>query len=399
MPRFYSSLFKRELEFPAESPPPGRMSLSALDADMTENCNLRCSYCFKGELALRRKMTLETAQQMVRWIVAHSNGTNHLVISLLGGEPMMAFDLLKQWMPFAFNYCQQRGKNLQVGITTNLTLFTEEHLAFFRFWKIGIHASLDGIPCVQDSCRVFANGRGSSAVVERNLPRIFQAWRTVHARSTIVPETLPHLAESYQYFLEKGFLKVAFALANSEKWNASECLADLRLQIRKVLDIYFNAMRRDNRYYVLTMVDRFVRSQREPRQNHHCGAGRGLLHVDVEGFLWPCHRFNGIEPREELVIGHVNGGFHPARRDALLAINPITDIKAPCETCDAVRYCGCPCIAANWQTNGDLFSPGEGYCKAQQVIYREIKTYMERAAAESPEFYKQLIDWIFNYKW
>jgi uncharacterized protein len=312
---------------------------------------------------------------------------------------MLAFDLLKKWMPYAHNYCWQRGKQLTVSITTNMTIFDEEHLEWFRFWGVGIHCSIDGIPEVQDRCRVFPDGTGSSEVVERNLPRIFAAWRTVHARSTIVPETVSRLFESYQYFCEKGFLKIAFALANSNVWGDADTLDVLSKNIVRILDAHMERMKKEDRYFVVNFADEFTRRVDLPRIGTHCGAGRGLLHVDAEGFLWPCHRFNGIEPREEFVIGHVDGGFHPPRKQAFLHIVPGRDMKMNCQDCEAASYCGCPCIAANWQTNGDLFDPGDGYCKAVRVMYHTIKGKMEDIKQSDSVFYGKYCDWVSNYKW
>lgn len=400
MPSFYSTLFKRDIDFPETEPKREDMVISNLDVDITEKCTLRCSYCFKGKLSLRREMSLDTAKQLIRWLVKYSGDQKDIHVTFLGGEPMLGFDVIKKWMPYAKNYCAQRNKSLGVGITTNMTVFTEEHLKIFRFWHIGIHSSIDGIPEVQDACRVFPDGGGSSKTVEANLPRIFRAWRTTHARSTIVPETVQHLAESFEYFLEKGFLKVAFSLAQSDKWNQSNHLETLKKQISEMLIIHLQKMKEDNKFYSLTMVDDFFRKEGQPRQKHHCGAGRGLLHVDVEGFLWPCHRYNsGLKPSEELLVGHINGGFHPGRRRAFINIVPGRDIKAPCSKCECASFCGCPCIAANWQENGDFFNPGEGYCKAKRIMYRQIKKHIEQLKKNEPDFYKQLKDWVFNYKW
>jgi uncharacterized protein len=313
---------------------------------------------------------------------------------------MLAFEMLKKWMPYAVNYCKQRDKNLRVGITTNLTIFTEEHLELFRFWKIGIHSSIDGVPCVQNACRVFPDGTGSSEVVEKNLPRVFRAWRTTHARSTIVPETVEKLSESFDYFLDKGFLKVAFTLANSDLWNDVKNLHILEEQLEKVFKSYVERMKKNNQFYSLTMISDFLQRDNQPRQTNHCGAGRGLLHVDVEGFLWPCHRFNSsIGLNKELLLGHINGGFDSKKRNAYYNVLPSRDLKAKCEDCQARSYCGCPCIAASWQENGSFFEPGEGFCKAKLVEYQTIKNFLTQLKEQDAAFYNQLKDWVFNYKW
>ncbi len=398
MPTFESTLFKKRIAFPETGPSPLEMPVRSLDVDFTEECTLRCTYCFKGDM-LRRRMSMETAKQMVRWLVKHSGDAEQLHISVLGGEPMCAFDTLRDWMPFAVNYCRQRDKELTVGITSNLTRFTEEHLELFRFWHIGIHSSIDGVPEVQDAARVYPDGTGSSATVERNLRRIFKAWRTTHARSTVVPETVDRMAESFAYFLDKGFLKVAFDLAHSAAWESADRLEVLAQQTREVLRIHTERMKNAGRFYSLTWLDRYVQRDGQPMQPAPCGAGRGLLHVDVEGFLWPCHRFNGIEAREEWLIGHTGGGWHPDRRGAFLTVDVRKDLKSDCSNCEAAVFCGGGCPAANWQTNGDLFDPGSGYCKAMRVVHASIASHLAWLSESDPPFYSQLHDWVFHWTW
>ncbi len=262
-----------------------------------------------------------------------------------------------------------------------------------------MHTSLDGLPEVQDANRVFPDGRGSSKLVEDNLPHLFNAWRTSHARATIVPETVHRMCDSFRYFLDKGFLKIAMEIAHSEGWNNPVAVAALGEQLHLTLEYLLGRIQRDDRYYCFTMLERYFEKERQTRQTVHCGAGRGMLHVDVEGFLWPCHRFNGKGPQENWVIGHVNGGFHPMRRAAFLNIRPERDIVAPCDECPAAVYCGCPCIAANWQENGDLFSPGNGYCNAMRMAYTTIDDFVKSVTDSSPAIARQLREWAANYVW
>jgi len=279
-------LGNKKIRFPNEEPDVSEMIITHIDMDPTEVCNLRCSYCFKGKLA-GKDMSLETAKQSVRFLVKYSGSCEDIGISLLGGEPLLAFSLLKKWVPWAHRYCEQRKKTLRITATTNGTIFDQEHHDFFRAWDIGLHLSIDGAPKVQDQNRVFADGKGSSKKLEENLPRIFSAWRTIHARSTIVPENVCHLYESYKYFCDKGFYKVAFALADSDGWNNSKVLNELEIQFQKVLQYHWKHMKVHNQYYLLSYLGCYV--ERKDITNNPtpgCGAGRGSLHVDIDGNLW-----------------------------------------------------------------------------------------------------------------
>lgn len=387
------------ISFPDEEPDTSGMAITAIDMDPTEQCNLKCSYCFKGKLAGRR-MSLETAKQAVRFLVRHSGQAKDLHVSLMGGEPMLSFDLLKQWVPWTFHYCEQRAKSVSIGATTNGTVFDQERHDFCRRWQIGLHLSIDGCPAVQDRERVFRNGRGSSNRLEQNLPRIFSAWRTIHARCSIVPETVGRLSESYRYFCDKGFLKVAPALVSGCNWGDANVLATLESEYAKVLEHHWQHMKTHGRYFVLTPLDHFVRSsQSKAPQTTICGAARGMLHIDADGLLWPCHRFNGKRAHKNLILGSVWGGFNNALRDCFLRINPKQDMRQSCMDCQAKLVCGTPCVAANWQEHGDLFNVGDGYCEAFRTMHRLHVAHAERMENQDPDLWKQYAGWVFNYEW
>ncbi len=387
------------ISFPDDEPDISPMPITAIDMDPTERCNLRCSYCFKGKLP-GREMSQDTAKQAVRFLVRYSAQARKLDISLMGGEPMLSLGLLKQWVPWAMNYCEQRGKKLTIGATTNGTVFDQERHDFCRRWNIGLHLSIDGFPVVQDRERVFRNGRGSSAKLEANLPRIFSAWRTIHARSSIVPETVQHLSDSYRYFCEKGFLKVAFSLVAGPGWDDEHVLTALQSEYTKVLEHHWQHMKAHDQYFVLTGLDHFVRQSRATApQTTICGAARGMLHVDADGLLWPCHRFNGKRPHKHLILGSIWGGFNNALRDSFLRINTKRDMRQACTDCEAKMVCVTPCVAANWQEQGDIFDVGDGYCEAIRTLYRCHRGHAERMQTDDPERWQQYLGWVQDFTW
>jgi hypothetical protein len=67
----------------------------------------------------------------------------------------------------------------------------------------------------------------------------------------LVPMDDARLAESFEYFLDKGFLKVAFSLAGDPGWEDPERLAVLGEQMEKVLRLHAARVKKDDRYYVL----------------------------------------------------------------------------------------------------------------------------------------------------
>jgi len=381
------------VSFRDAEPDSQELPIAHIDMDITERCNLACSYCFKGKLS-GKPMGLETAKQAIKFLVWHSQNFKDLGLSLVGGEPLLAFDLLKEWLPWTRRYCEQRNKRLPICITTNGTLFTKEHHDFFRKWGIGLHLSFDGCPEVQNFHRKFRDGRGTAETIEKNLPLIFSCWRTIHARSTVTPETVDKLAESYKYFCKLGFLKVAFALDSSPKWNLQKYIEILKDQFRETLNYHWKYMKEKNQYFVLSPFDGYVRSLSKQRiHNAPCAAGNSSLLVDIHGFLWPCHRFSSsMRPHKNLILGNIWGGFNNRLRNAYISLKPDEDFVPACKKCKIRRLCYGGCIGANWQNNSNILKPNN--CRAQIGLHKVFSELINKIRKTDQKFWDKYLNWL-----
>lgn len=385
----------RPISFYDAEPDSEELPITHIDMDITERCNLACSYCFKGKLS-GKPMDIETARQAVRFLVSNSGYNSEVGISLVGGEPMLAFDLLKEWVPWTTRYCFQRGKRVRIGITTNGTIFGKEHHDFFRKWSVGLHLSFDGCPEVQNQHRKFRDGRGTAETIEKNLPLIFSCWRTIHARSTITPETVDKLAKSYRYFCDLGFLKVAFAFAESDKWNNSKILQILHDQFNEILVEHWKQMKSRQQYLVLSPFTSYVERIIHKNNNIHfgCGAGRGSLLVDIHGLLWPCHRFSSsLRVHKNLLLGSIWGGFNNRLRIAFNSINQPKHFGSRCTKCKSKQICFGSCIAANWQESANLLRPPLGYCKVIRVLHEVFPRHIKEIRKTDAVFWNQFLRW------
>lgn len=150
-------------------------------------------------------MSEETARNAVDWLFASCGIQRDLHVNLMGGEPLLRFDLIQKIVPYAKLRARQIGKNVHFGCTTNCTLLTDKILAFWKRFGMGFHCSIDGIPELQNLNRLFVNGKGSAEVVERNVRKILDYRPAVMARSTITPQSAPYLLDSARYFASLGF--------------------------------------------------------------------------------------------------------------------------------------------------------------------------------------------------
>ena len=106
---------------------------------VTNNCNLKCKYCWRTQLYkedITKDMSIETADKAMEFI--QKNGEEGAAITFFGGEPLLNFDLIK--------YIMQKYPTLNYTIYTNSTLLSDEIINWLHKRRdfIRIVLSIDG---------------------------------------------------------------------------------------------------------------------------------------------------------------------------------------------------------------------------------------------------------------
>ncbi len=136
---------------------------------VTERCTLRCRYCvYTGSYDYLRThsssdMNLETALRAVDYLVAQNelraraNPGRKPALGFYGGEPLLAFDLIRK----VVEYTERIGFRCSYNITTNGTMDDPEIVSYLVQKGFAIAVSFDGPPSEHNRNRVFPNGQGS----------------------------------------------------------------------------------------------------------------------------------------------------------------------------------------------------------------------------------------------
>ena len=146
---------------------------------ISTQCNLACSYCIYGgayrrfEKLSAQRMSWETAKNMLDFLVRNSPESESVRLDFFGGEPLLAFDLMKRSVAYLKAKLGPSGPEVVPTIATNGTILTEEILDFLIENGVYLQFSLDGGARIHDARRTFKNsGRGTYAKVVENLERI-----------------------------------------------------------------------------------------------------------------------------------------------------------------------------------------------------------------------------------
>ncbi len=140
-----------------------------LIVNSSEQCNLRCVYCY--ETFALGHMKLDVARAIVRLIEQRvADGLDWLAIEFFGGEPLGAWNTVKYITGNAHELCQKHDVELLGAMTTNATLLHMDRLDWLVQHGItAFQITLDGPREIHDARRVSSHKTGSFDVIWQRL--------------------------------------------------------------------------------------------------------------------------------------------------------------------------------------------------------------------------------------
>ncbi len=363
--------------------------LRHLELMVTHGCNMRCRYCYGAEEHEPGRstahlygsdecgMSIETARAGIAFLLDASGRARDVDVVFFGGEPLLAFELIRTLVPEARALARARGKRLGFSLSTNGALLDEDVVSFLIAERVGCQVSIDGPAMIHDANRRFAGGAPTYDQILPGVRRLIAARPgRVPARVTVasglvdVPVIVDHLLR-----LGFGSVHVEPAIGASPACVGPDDIAALEQQTERLAAVLVDRVRR-NRPLPFTNLVRFVRSTRvvEERLAHHCGAARSYLALAQDGAFYPCHRFVGMP---DYRMGDVWTGCDDrlAKRMRSLTV----DARPGCNACWARYQCGGGCWKHAVDASGGLEQPDQA--RSCRLIRHQIECAMSINAA------------------
>ncbi|MCC6914874.1 MAG: quinohemoprotein amine dehydrogenase maturation protein [Rhodospirillaceae bacterium] len=351
--------------------PPDDFPLQSLVMNITNQCNLSCTYCYEfGQDKIAtpqgkpKYMDLATAKAAVDFLLKQSAGRKAIHITFFGGETLMNFPLLKDIVTYAKEKTAAEGRTVDFSLTTNATLLTPPIVAFLSENEIGVTVSMDGPAELQDKRRVYKSGKGSYAVVEPRIRHLIANHRTraITARVTLT-DGVTDVVRIYRHLKDDiGFHEVGFApvTSSSEADYAitGKDMDSVVAQFHALADEWLEYALQGRMHGFTNVSDTLSELIQGVNKSHPCGAGLGLLGVGPSGDLTPCHRFADADAH---TLGHVNTGLDRAKQSDFLTKGHI-NAKYDCQTCWARPLCAGGCHHEAFVRYGDTGHANLHYC-------------------------------------
>lgn len=354
---------------------------------LSEDCNLRCTYCFVNKKP--RAMTSETARKAVDFFanMGVSGSQQDIHINFFGGEPFLELDRMEEVIDYSRRPRAGLPKRIGFSATTNGTIATPQVERILRGSDMSLLVSLDG-DADNNRLRPFVSGRSSYAAVARNLPKLVSWASMVVVRMTFTPDTLD-LVGSVEHALSLGAPGICLAPVQECDWRSHGdrleeeygrlgdwFLAELRAGRVPPLDVTWG---------LLWHLDR-VRRFGAGRPERPCNIAHSLLGIDPEGNVMPCHRF--LYRRQDW-LGTVDSPELSSERWKYVHLKS-SDFVA-CSTCEARLLCGGGCRVVVLNERLPLDAVHEDYCVTMRAHARMVTRIYDAMRTESNPTFAQTL--------
>jgi len=352
--------------------------------NVSNACNRHCKYCY----AFTKKglMSNEIAQKAIDKCYKNHlecNSDKKFNISFYGGEPLLNWDCIK----FCLDYCKEQNYDISFGITTNLTILSDEMIQYIKDFNIHMLISIDGRKETHDR-----NRDNSYDLVETNVKKLFEndLGEQLEARMTVMPIKCEELVKDIEHLISLGFKTISPVIVRDTIWEEKD-YENLIKGLSDVWDLYFNKWNENNPVKI-KLCDDYVDKDLfvgNKKQQKVCSAGDcHTCSIGIVGEIMPCHQRHLIDDRNYLLrIGYIDNDEIGAKQPFNYNLRKSKTYK--CEYCQANVICKGGCPSENWTQNGDPNMMNATQCNIERIMFNvarnkiiELKYYKEKDLCE-----------------
>ncbi|WP_411681050.1 thioether cross-link-forming SCIFF peptide maturase [Clostridium thailandense] len=345
--------------------------IKALCLNIVHDCNLRCKYCFADEgeyKGCRKIMTPEVGKKAIDFVIEKSGPRKNIEIDLFGGEPLMAFNLIKEVVEYGKEQGKIHNKSIRFTMTTNATLLNDEIMDYLDKNMGNIVLSIDGRKEVNDKVRVRVDGSGSYNAIMPKIKKMVEMRdksKQYYARGTFTRENTDFF-EDIKHLAEEGFDEISVepvVLPDDNPLSLRE--EDLPMIFEQYDKLYEEMLKRCREGREFKFYHFNIDLQGGPcvyKRISGCGAGHEYVAITPDGDVYPCHQFIG---NNDFKMGDIESSdLNKAIANKFKSAHIYN--KPECRECWARFYCSGGCQANNYNFNGDMSIPYHLGCKMQK---------------------------------
>jgi len=344
----------------------------------TNDCNLRCSYCYVSDDNGNPRFFMPDGvlSSTVSKILDYNNPSQPTEFIWHGGEPLLAGT---DFFNGALSYQEQysRGHDIENSIQTNLTILDEKILSFLSRNNFRVGTSIDGLAQTHDANRKTKAGRGTFDTVYTNLKRVKDAGLKVGAIVTLNRQNLGEMQNIYSLFRDLGVnfrINPVFYATREERYTSDFSMTprEYGLAMNELFDLWF--FDKDHKIEIDTFVNILDNLLHKNLGDcHYSGSCQsGILLIDPNGDVYPCDKF---DKKPEFVMGNIATDTlkrildSPIRKSLMSRnVGEIDD----CKSCEQLDLCNGGCMYDGFVETED-FNAKSYFCEGDFLMFDHIK--------------------------
>lgn len=371
-------------EYPAFEAEKNTDYFSTLILNVSNTCNMKCSYCFANHGTYASKaglMSEKTALDAVE--IYYGRYKRIKQVKFFGGEPFMN-------LPVIGAVCRrvtekyERKEIMQLPefkVVTNGTIMPQKAMEMILKYNMQVVFSMDGPEEIHDYARKFADGKGTYSTIKNNFMKLRkftddqQPYGVEMTYSAVHKKRGMSMKDVTDFFVRELGVEARnvnispvsaedgseFALNDS-----NQCLVDSAGEIlASVLDGK-EAVLDQKLFFLVKKIKAGVKSDRQL-----CNAGWKWSAVSTSGDVYPCFMFMDIAKYK---MGNIYENlFEDARYKQLTSAWTNYDrfLDKNCKNCFANQVC-INCMGQNMGATGDVYKKLPGQCAAMKKLIEVI---------------------------
>ena len=362
-----------------------------LSLQITENCNLRCKYCYEVHKNQNRVMPRDVAYRAIDFILGQPCKYPAIVIEFAGGECTLEMDLISditRYFTEVVNRLKHPWRSAHMFLlSTNGTTYSSKRVQQYLWenrFQCQVAITLDGTKRKHDMNRIFEDGKGSYDIVAANAKLFLKQFDNSMTKVTFSSEDIGYTCESIIHLWDMGFKKIAANVVFENVWKPGDPEI-FESQLKQLADIALEGEYWNTCDTTLFWIPAPSKSQREdsPEDDRNwCGTGT-MMSIDCEGNIYPCIRFMDFSlanpDRPGRTMGNVYDGFDSNKLRAYQCLQKSLQSSMECLECNMATGCAW-CSGYNYDVadSDTIFQRATHICEMHKARFRANQYYWER---------------------
>lgn len=356
---------------------------------VTQECNLRCGYCYMVGKNNQHRMSFDIAKKIVDYFVENKDSlfmTDYLVLDFIGGEPLLELELIDKIVDyFRMTTYQKKSKwfgHFRIMIQSNGILVGGE--AFQKFLRknrnlVSLGITIDGTERKHNMQRVFPNGEGSYSIVEKNYRKAQQQGLVNSTKVTFGHEDLKYIKESIIHLWAMGIKEVPANIVFEDVWEeGDESIYEEQLTSLADYIIENNLWNQNNT--TLFYENLGFKATDDAMMGATCGTGN-MYCVDDNGDIYNCIRFveYSLNGKSGKKLGDIYRGLDADKQRPMKTLFPKYVSNKKCIDCKVSMGCSyCPGNNYDESDTGSMFYRSTAICDMHKARVRANNYYWAR---------------------